>query len=129
MGHEINGRTGSGDIVKVPLRLVLNVGETNPKTMAVKLKERITVGRAGTEGEQPDVDFSMFQALEKGVSRIHATFLYQDENIYLEDLTSTNGTRINGLKLIPGKRYRLRNNDELEFGSLRVVVRLVRTPN
>ncbi|PJF27251.1 MAG: hypothetical protein CUN53_04770 [Phototrophicales bacterium] len=128
MGHEANGRS-AGDIVKIPLRLVLNVGEVSPKTLAVKLKERITVGRAGTDGEQPDLDMSPFEALDKGVSRLHAVFLYRDEQIYVEDLGSTNGTRINGLKLVPGKQYRLRNGDELEFGSLRVVVRLVRVPN
>jgi pSer/pThr/pTyr-binding forkhead associated (FHA) protein len=128
MGHEANGR-GAGEIVKIPLRLVLNVGEVSPKTLAVKLKERITVGRAGTDGEQPDLDMSPFEALDKGVSRLHAVFLYRDEQIYVEDLSSTNGTRINGLKLVPGKQYRLRNGDELEFGSLRVVVRLVRVPN
>lgn len=128
MGHEANGRS-AGEIVKIPLRLVLNVGEVSPKTLAVKLKERITVGRAGTDGEQPDLDMSPFEALDKGVSRLHAVFLYRDEQIYVEDLGSTNGTRINGLKLVPGKQYRLRNGDELEFGSLRVVVRLVRVPN
>ncbi|MDZ4765323.1 MAG: FHA domain-containing protein [Chloroflexota bacterium] len=128
MSQESNGRNGAGELVKAPLRLILNIGDTNPKTIAVKLKERITVGRAGTEGEQPDVDCSPFTALEKGVSRIHAVFLYQDEHIFLEDLASTNGTRINGLKLAPSKRYRLRNGDELEFGSLRMVVRLVRAP-
>jgi pSer/pThr/pTyr-binding forkhead associated (FHA) protein len=128
MGHEANGR-GANEIIKIPLRLVLNVGEVSPKTLAVKLKERITVGRAGTDGEQPDLDMSPFEALDKGVSRLHAVFLYRDEHIYVEDLSSTNGTRINGLKLAPGKQYRLRNGDELEFGSLRVVVRLVRVPN
>jgi len=128
MGHEANGRSAS-EIVKIPLRLVLNVGEVNPKTLAVKLKERITVGRAGTEGEQPDLDLSPFEALDKGVSRLHAAFLYRDEQICIEDLSSTNGTRINGLKLVPGKHYRLRNGDELELGSLRIVVRLVRVPN
>jgi pSer/pThr/pTyr-binding forkhead associated (FHA) protein len=127
MGQEPNGRS-AGEMVKAPLRLILNVGDSNPKTVAVKLKERMTVGRAGTEGEQPDVDFSAFQALEKGVSRIHAVFLYQDETVFLEDLASTNGTRINGLKLTPNRRYRLRNGDEIEFGSLRMVVRLVRAP-
>ncbi len=128
MGHEANGR-GANEIVKIPLRLVLNVGEVSPKTLAVKLKERITVGRAGADGEQPDLDMSPFEALDKGVSRLHAVFLYRDEQIYIEDLNSTNGTRINGLKLVPGRQYRLRNGDELEFGSLRVVVRLVRVPN
>jgi pSer/pThr/pTyr-binding forkhead associated (FHA) protein len=102
MGREANGR-GAGEIVKIPLRLVLSVGDVNPKTLAVKLKERITVGRAGgAGGEQPDLDLSPFQALDKGVSRLHAAFLYRDEQIYIEDLSSTNGTRINGLRLVPG---------------------------
>jgi len=43
----------------------------------------------------------------------------------VEDLNSTNGTRINGYKLDAGRAYRLRNGDELELGRLRLVVMVV----
>jgi pSer/pThr/pTyr-binding forkhead associated (FHA) protein len=113
------------------MRLVLQVGEgSSPRTVSIPLRERIVVGRLGQQPDsvQPDLDFTPFGALEKGVSRLHALFTYQDEVLYIEDLESSNGTRINGYQISSHRDYRLRNGDELEFGSLRVVVKVVRTP-
>jgi pSer/pThr/pTyr-binding forkhead associated (FHA) protein len=47
------------------------------------------------------------------------------EGLWLVDLDSTNGTWINGLYLQPGMKYRLRNGDVIDFGSLRVLVRVI----
>lgn len=110
------------------MRLVLQLSDRPSLPLAIPLKDRLVIGRAGGEGDQPDVDFSAYNAQERGVSRLHAVFTYQDDQIYLEDLNSTNGTRINGLQIMPGRACRLRNGDEIEFGSLRMVVKLVRAP-
>src|SRR5262249_17423624 len=102
---------------------------SSPRMISIPLRERIVVGRMGqAESVQPDLDFTPFGALEKGVSRLHALFTYQDETLYVEDLESSNGTRINGYQISPHRDYRLRNGEELEFGSLRVVVKVVRVP-
>ncbi|MEL6310133.1 MAG: FHA domain-containing protein [Chloroflexota bacterium] len=37
----------------------------------------------------------------------------------MEDLGSTNGTRINGFQLTADQKYRLRDGDEIEFARLR----------
>ena len=58
-----------------------------------------------------------------------AAVVWDGETLHVEDLQSTNGTRINGKPIDPGALYRLRNGDELEFGSLRVRVRVVRAPD
>jgi pSer/pThr/pTyr-binding forkhead associated (FHA) protein len=108
------------------MRLVLQLSDKSSQQLAVPLRERLVIGRAGGEEEQPDIDFAAYGAQERGVSRLHAAFTYHDEQIYLEDMNSTNGTRINGFTIHPGKAYRLRNGDEIEFGSLRMMVRLVR---
>ncbi|NDJ59707.1 MAG: FHA domain-containing protein [Chloroflexi bacterium] len=88
----------------------------------------LIVGRANDDEhtEQPQLDLSDFGALECGVSRLHAAFTCDGEFTYVQDLDSSNGTRINGFKIAPLRNYRLRNNDELELGSLRVTVRLGR---
>ena len=60
-----------------------------------------------------------------GVSRQHALLLPADEGLYLIDLDSTNGTWINGLYLQPGQKYPLRTGDVVEFGLLKMLVRVV----
>lgn len=122
-GHRSAAAHGVGVL---PMRLVLQLSDKPSTPLVIPLKERLVIGRAGSEGEQPDIDFSPYDAQERGVSRLHAALTYQDEQIFLEDLNSTNGTRINGFQLTPERTYRLRDGDELEFGRLRVVLRFVR---
>ena len=64
------------------------------------------------------------------MSRRHATIVQDNEHkaLYIEDLNSTNGTRINGFGLEPNRRYRLRDGDEVELGRVRMVLRFVRSP-
>lgn len=47
------------------------------------------------------------------VSRRHAKFMKEKEDIYLIDLGSTNGTFLNGIRLTNHKLYKLTNNDEI----------------
>jgi pSer/pThr/pTyr-binding forkhead associated (FHA) protein len=67
--------------------------------------------------------------MKRGVSRWHAVFTYVENNLFVEDMNSTNGTRINGYQIDAGRAYRLRNGDELELGSLRMIVQMVRPPS
>src|SRR5690606_8040686 len=120
----------SEPMMESTMRLVLQIGDASQaRTMSVPIQERIVVGRGGAgDGEAPDLDFSPFNAASLGMSRHHAVFTYRDDTLYIEDLNSTNGTRINGYTIPPQRSYRLRNGDELEFGSLRVSVRVMRVP-
>jgi len=52
------------------------------------------------------------------VSRIHARFLFEDGEYYLEDINSTNGSFKNGLRLRPYEKRKLEREDEIRFGSL-----------
>lgn len=112
------------------MRLILHVGDpSQSKTMSIPIQDRMVVGRGGAgEGEAPDLDFTPFDAATLGMSRNHAVFTYREDALYVEDLNSTNGTRINGFTIPPERSFRLRNGDELEFGSLRVSVRVMRVP-
>ena len=53
-----------------------------------------------------------------GVSRIHARIYFQDDEYYLEDLGSTNGTYINTIKIV---KCVLRNNDQIEIGEAKII--------
>jgi pSer/pThr/pTyr-binding forkhead associated (FHA) protein len=112
------------------MRLILQVGDAaHSRTLSIPIKDRMIVGRGGgSEDEMPDLDFSAFEAAAQGMSRNHAALTYHDDALYVEDMNSTNGTRINGFTIPPERSYRLRNGDELEFGSFRVSVRVVRLP-
>lgn len=114
-----------------PWRLLLQIGGENQTTVGVEVKDRIVLGRSDPVAEfYPDLDLSPYGGQEGGVSRRHAVIIQDDENkaLYIEDLNSTNGTRINGFSLEPRRRYRLRDGDELEFGRVRMILRFVRSP-
>ncbi|MAS37882.1 MAG: hypothetical protein CL610_28055 [Anaerolineaceae bacterium] len=115
------------DQVAPPWRLLLQIGGENRTTLGVSIEKRMLVGREDSRlGQIPEIDFGPFDGAASGVSREHAVITDEDGALYLEDLESTNGTRINGFQLTPARLYRLRDGDELEFGRLRVVVRFVR---
>lgn len=107
------------------IRVVLYIGERSPRIVSVTISGTLIVGRGGGEGPQPDLDFSSYHAAEHGLSRQHAALHAANSFLYIEDLNSTNGTRINGFKLPPLRRYRLRSGDEVEFGGLRVTIRIL----
>jgi pSer/pThr/pTyr-binding forkhead associated (FHA) protein len=109
------------------MRLVMKV-EDNNQVISLPVADRMVVGRSGDNSHQPEIDLAPFDSGRMGISRSHAAFTYDGHALFVEDLNSTNGTRINGFRIEPGTPYRLRNGDELEFGRLRLSVRLVRVP-
>ena len=83
------------------------------------------IGRS-TQGQTilPDVDISIFQAYESGVSRLHANIDIGDSQVTIKDLGSANGTRLNGRRLDPHKELPLKNGDILTLGRLKIQVLL-----
>jgi len=51
------------------------------------------------------------------VSRRHLRIFSSDGFLYLQDLNSTNGTSLQGIKVRPGVMYTLKNGDEIRLGS------------
>ncbi|MEI6084466.1 MAG: FHA domain-containing protein [Verrucomicrobiota bacterium] len=69
-------------------------------------EERLTVGRA----------MDNLIRLEDGtVSHHHAMFLIESGDYKLRDLNSTNGTRVNGMRIVESK---LHNGDQVRLGSV-----------
>jgi predicted component of type VI protein secretion system len=75
-------------------------------------EDAILVGR-GAEGVT-------FRLGDRNVSRRHARFLRQSGAVFVEDLGSANGTRVNGER-ITGKR-RLRDGDLVQIGDYDLAV-------
>lgn len=57
------------------------------------------------------------------VSRMHARITAEKEDVYLEDMNSTNGTFKNGLRLQPYEKRKLETEDEIKCGKVCMVFR------
>jgi len=62
-------------------------------------------------------EYADFVPATEGVSRIHCCISRKENNYYLSDLNSTNGTYLNGKEVAPGKEVLLSANDELRICS------------
>src|ERR1700674_3253307 len=94
------------------------------KSMTLPQAREIIVGRfAPTDSVQPDLDLGPFDAEHKGVSRRHVRISYNEAQFWLVDLSSMNGTWLNGSSLKPLLEYPLRDGDNLRLGSLEIGVK------
>ena len=78
-------------------------------------QDEITLGR----GDGASLSLSDFDLLVGSdvplISRRHAVIRRTEWGFTLEDLSSTNGTWVNGMQLLPGQTYLLRNGDQLKL--------------
>lgn len=85
----------------------------------------IVIGRRSPviSDQQPDIDLSPYGADRTGVSRRHAALKRKNNLTYVVDLGSSNGTWLNGKRLIGPAERLLRGGDELQLGTLKLIVR------
>lgn len=97
------------------------------KVIHLSDKKDFTLGRA-VEGQSilPDVDLSAFEAFSQGVSRMHVSLRIMNGDVYVMDLGSSNGTKINGQKIVPHVEYSISHGDLVTLGRLKVQVLLIR---
>ena len=86
---------------------------TNP---AVPLTFRLPIGAAKTMGCAPRADFIVNGGL---VSRLHCRIVAGDERLEVEDLSSTNGTFVNGRRV---KKGHLAQGDRLRIWRVELTV-------
>ena len=103
-------------------RITLQVLQTG-ELISVAEEDEVTLGRAGTgQPIVPDIDLTPYQGLESGVSRLHASIRIKGNEVYIMDLGSANGTRLNGDKLPPSTPHRLEDESVLTLGKLKLKV-------
>jgi len=71
-------------------------------------KPMLTIGK---KKEEADLVFE-----DASISRLHARIIKEQENYFLEDLNSTNGTFKNGLRMQPYEKRKLEEGDEVKLG-------------
>lgn len=70
---------------------------------------------------QPDIDLAGQGGAEKGVSRQHARIFCRDDQVYIQDLESSNGTYVNQERLKPRVSCPLHNGDTIWLGHLKMI--------
>lgn len=76
----------------------------------------VVLGRKDAQSQVPlDLDLAAYDP-GSAVSRRHACIEREGGKYYLLDLHSTNGTRLNGEDIVPGKKVPLQDGDRVEFG-------------
>ena len=84
-------------------------------------KDELLVGREDPLSEPPifpDIDLTPFGGEEGGVSRRHARIFRQNGQYFLEDLHSTNYTRLDSTKLTPRQPLPLHDGARIDFGKV-----------
>ncbi len=86
-------------------------------------QKEFTLGRiSDNQPIEPDVDLAPYKAFDNGVSRLHAVIRYNEGNVVLVDLGSSNGSYINGIRVMPNIEHPLRHGDILALGKLKMQV-------
>lgn len=82
-----------------------------------------TLGRTSTgQPIVPDVDLSGYDAYTQGVSRLHAALKINNQRVLILDLGSSNGTRVNGQKIMSNIDYPLNHGDVVALGKFKIQV-------
>jgi pSer/pThr/pTyr-binding forkhead associated (FHA) protein/tetratricopeptide (TPR) repeat protein len=91
----------------------LTIEDDEGKTTVVPLaRDEMTIGR---------LEGNTIRLTERNISRRHARLSQQDGGLYIEDLASFTGVRVNGTKI--GSPTPLREGDEVQIGDYRIVLR------
>jgi pSer/pThr/pTyr-binding forkhead associated (FHA) protein len=103
-----------------PLGLILNI-ENGEAKLQISLRSPMMFGRSDAE-TTVDVDLTSFGGREKGLSRQHMTLVQQGNRLFVKDMGSKNGTRINDDTLHAQMYYELLGGDILRLSKLEMEV-------
>jgi pSer/pThr/pTyr-binding forkhead associated (FHA) protein len=97
---------------------ILQVSENagTPEADATPLTFRLSSGAVKTIGRAARADFIVDRAL---VSRLHCRLTAGDEQLEVQDLSSTNGTFVNGKRV---ERAQIASGDRLRVGRIELTV-------
>lgn len=90
--------------------------------LVLGLDRPVTLGRTLPPGSADVIDLTELNAAQHGVSRHHCLLERRDQRLLLTDLDSTNGTTVNGERILPHHEITLAHGDRLTLGTLHVLV-------
>ena len=105
-GFLLNSQAGEDS---APPRMLPRLIDTSGREFALQAGENI-VGREGADVVLPD----------KTVSRRHARVVVEAGTVWVEDMGSTNGTRVRGAVLPAGQQTSIEDRAPLQFGTVKL---------
>lgn len=90
--------------------------------ITTQLDKPLMLGRKDANDGSRFVNLNDFNGKNHGVSRQHCLLQRQNTDLSATDLGSTNGTYLNGQRLVPRQPYIVTQGDKLILGSLHVIV-------
>jgi pSer/pThr/pTyr-binding forkhead associated (FHA) protein len=110
----------------MPDQLIFN-SLSNPEHMLTfDLNSIMVIGRKRSMRDyEVNIDLADLNGAELGVSRYHAMLLALDNHIYIKDIESMNGMRLNGKQMTPSKEYIIDIGDIIAFGNLEVKIQFI----
>ena len=90
-------------------------------------KTEINIGRQDEMGRiMPELDLSVFNGAELGVSRLHSKIVHINGQYLIQDLHSTNFTWLNGHKLLPYQYTPIPDGSIIQIGRLAMNVFVIK---
>lgn len=106
-------------------RIVLSPVERPLEQLALELAGDVVFGSSADPEVEMDVNLSVWNGAERGVSHRHALMRPAASKLYLLDLGSTNGTHYNGALLTRDRVQALAQGDLITFGRLHLRVKQI----
>ena len=114
---EIKNLTGNA-LLKKQTTIIFAIKDSD-LFLPICITDRAVIGRMDAEStEAVDIDLMPYGGREQGVSRRHAALYRHRTTMTLVDLDSSNGTYLNGVRLIPHQPRLLREGDEVRLGNM-----------
>jgi pSer/pThr/pTyr-binding forkhead associated (FHA) protein len=96
---------------------------SKPFLLSSKLEEKIMVTKAqfkiGRDPEQAD-----YASNNKVIGRVHAEVVNEDGEYFLIDNDSRNGSYVNGKRLLPNEKMKLKHEDRIKLANEEFVFKL-----
>lgn len=94
-------------------------GKTQP--FAVQQEDILYLGRPEKESTEVFINLGLVDGFNQGVSRRHAMIQREGNRVEIMDLSSINGTFLDGNRLLPNKFYELKSGTVIQLGRLKLI--------
>lgn len=101
---------------------VLFISGHGDSPITVPLRQPVSLGRTTSLPAKNHIDLTRYEAVDLGVSRVHATLSFENSQYFITDAGSVNGSSLNGEPLKPNHPTPLKNADEIRLGQLRAYI-------
>jgi len=109
---------------EIPSKGIVLINLENGQPITTQEENVFIIGRASAEIKmsRPLVDLTAFNALDYGISRVHAMIRKTPDGYQITDLGSTNGTWHENQRLVPKEPHLLESGDRIRLGRLHMLV-------